>query len=154
MSRKHWTMLTVLGVAATVAGVFLIVKTSPASATSTVIVYKSPTCGCCTKWVQYMRRRGYRVETHDVREMGAVKGENGIPGTLQSCHTAVVDGYVVEGHVPADVIEQLLAERPPAVGIAVPGMPEGSPGMEGTRWERYDVLLFDRAGGTRVYAQR
>ena len=84
MSKKHWTVLAVLGVAATVAGTFLIVNTSPASATPTVTVYKSPTCGCCTKWAQYMRRRGYRVETHDVREMGVVKGENGIPGTLQS----------------------------------------------------------------------
>lgn len=123
-------------------------------AAPTVVVYKSPTCGCCNKWVDHMREHGFEVETHDTRDMGRVKAMVGVPGALSSCHTAIVDGYVVEGHVPADVVRRMLEERPEAVGITVPGMPMGSPGMEGPYTERYDILTFDEAGRTRVYESR
>ena len=119
-----------------------------------VTVYKSATCGCCTEWVAHLRRHGFPVKTEDVAELQPVKARYGVPAELQSCHTALVAGYVVEGHVPAGLIERLLRERPKVIGLAVPGMPAGSPGMEvpGARAERYQVLAFDRSGKTRVFA--
>lgn len=124
------------------------------SDTLTVTVDKTPTCGCCRAWVDDLRARGFRVEAVDRDDLTMVKAANGVPGELQSCHTATVGGYVVEGHVPAGDIRRLLAERPAVAGIAVPGMPVGSPGMEvpGTPAERYDVLSFDRAGAIRTFA--
>jgi hypothetical protein len=121
-----------------------------------VIVYKSPTCGCCAEWVAHLRRHGFRAKTEDLTDLRPVKTRHGVPAELQSCHTALVGGYVVEGHVPADLIERLLRERPRIAGLAVPGMPVGSPGMEvpGGRAERYQVLTFDRAGKTGVFATR
>lgn len=117
-------------------------------------VYKSPTCGCCQKWVEHMEANGFRVEVKDMHDVSPVKDEHGLPSSLRSCHTGVVDGYVVEGHVPADVVVKLLRERPQVAGIAVPGMPMGSPGMEGPYTDNYDVLTFDGAGKTTVYAKR
>ena len=106
--------------------------------------------------MDHLRKSGFTVEARDVTDLKAVKRKHGVPATLESCHTGLVDGYVVEGHVPADVIDQLLRERPKVVGLAVPGMPVGSPGMEapGQRAERYDVIAFDASGGTRVFARR
>lgn len=119
-----------------------------------VVVYKSPTCGCCDGWVTHMRAAGFRVVSRDTSDVGAVKRRLGVLPTLQSCHTAIIGGYVVEGHVPADAITRLLAERPAIVGIAVPGMPAGSPGMESaTPFEHYDVIAFDAAGRTSVFAR-
>jgi hypothetical protein len=108
-----------------------------------VTVYKSPTCGCCSAWAEHMEAAGFPVETVDVADLGAVKAEHGIPPQYGSCHTATVGGYAVEGHVPAEDVKRLLAERPAAAGLAVPGMPIGSPGMEtpGRPAEAYDVLL-------------
>lgn len=120
----------------------------------TVTVYKTPTCGCCAKWVEHLTASGYKVVVHDMENVDPVKREHGVPGHLQSCHTALVGGYVVEGHVPADVIRKLVSERPKVAGIAVPGMPMGSPGMEGPYTERYDVIAFEENGKTRVYARR
>ncbi len=117
-------------------------------------VYKTPQCGCCKAWVQHLSRNGFQVQSMDMPDLALVKQKYGVKPALEACHTAVVNGYVVEGHVPADVIKKLLKERPAIVGIAVPGMPAGSPGMEGAMKERYDVLTFDRAGRTRVYASR
>ena len=127
-----------------------------AAALPEVVVYKSPTCGCCTEWVAHLRRHGFPVRSEDVAELQPVKARHGVPEELQSCHTALVGGYVVEGHVPADLVERLLRERPKVAGIAVPGMPVGSPGMEvpGARAERYRVLTFDRGGRTGVFATR
>jgi hypothetical protein len=118
-------------------------------------VYRSPSCGCCSDWVDYVEQHGYHVEVQDVQNPALVKAEHGIPLPLQSCHTAVIDGYVIEGHVPVDSIERLLAERPAVVGIAVPGMPIGSPGMEvaGTAPEPFEVVTFDAAGATTVFAR-
>ena len=118
-----------------------------------VVVYKSPTCGCCELWVRHMRRFGFQVDAHDVQDLGAAKAEAGIPYGLGSCHTARVGKYFIEGHVPADDVKRLLFEKPAARGLTVPGMPIGSPGMEqGDRREPYDVLLVAKDGTTTVYA--
>ncbi len=119
-----------------------------------VTVYKSPTCGCCKQWVRHMQASGFSVKAHDVADIVQNKTANGVPRTLGSCHTANVGGYVIEGHVPASDIKRLLKERPPVRGLAVPGMPVGSPGMEqGGHKDRYDVLTFDARGNTSVYAR-
>ncbi len=120
-----------------------------------VTTYKSPTCGCCSEWVEHMEGAGFVVEAHDVSDLAAVKQEQQVPGELQSCHTAIVDGYVIEGHVPADDVKRLLAERPEGLGLSVPGMPMGSPGMDfGDDKEPYDVLLIDAQGGARTFSSR
>lgn len=120
-----------------------------------VTVYKDPNCGCCHKWVDHMKANGFKVVAHDTSDMDAVKKSFGVPSDLQSCHTGVVGGYAFEGHVPADVIRKLLAEKPKDIrGVAVPGMPQGSPGMETGRVDHYDIIAFDRAGKTKVYARR
>ena len=116
-----------------------------------VEVWKSPTCGCCGAWIEHMQAAGFEVRVHDVGN-AAARARAGLPGRLGSCHTAMVDGYVVEGHVPADDVRRLLAERPKALGLAVPGMPIGSPGMEqGSRRDPYEVLLVSADGSTSVW---
>ena len=118
-------------------------------------VYKSPYCGCCSLWVDHMREAGFVVETENTMELNAVKAEAGLPPQLQSCHTALVGDYVFEGHIPAEVIARFLSEAPDARGLAVPGMPVGSPGMEvGNRVDPYDIILFDAEGKTSVYESR
>lgn len=120
-----------------------------------MVVYKTPTCGCCRAWVEHVQQAGFEVEVHDMPDVAPIKTEHGLPQHLGSCHTAIVDGYVVEGHVPADVIRRLLAERPQVAGIAVPGMPAGSPGMEmGGRKDPYDIIAFARNGTVSVYETR
>ena len=116
--------------------------------------YKSPTCGCCAKWVEHLRKAGFAVTVKDVPNVGEVKAANGVPPELASCHTALVGGYVIEGHVPADVIQRLLKEKPAVAGIAVAGMPMGSPGMEGSYADHYDIVAFEKSGKQRVYASR
>jgi hypothetical protein len=127
---------------------------APAAKPIAIKVYKTPQCGCCKAWVQHLSKNGFQVEAMDMPDLALVKQKYGVKPALEACHTAIVNGYVVEGHVPADVIKKLLRERPAVVGIAVPGMPAGSPGMEGAMKERYDVLTFDRAGRSRVYAKK
>jgi len=117
-----------------------------------VQVYKSPTCGCCETWVEHLRAEGFTVRTNDVADVTPIKLENGVAPELSACHTAFVGGYVVEGHVPASDIRRLLAERPAVAGLAVPGMPVGSPGMEGPRPVPYEVLSFG-ARGVRVFSK-
>lgn len=109
-----------------------------------ITVYKSPTCGCCTQWVEHLRRHGFSVDIVDREDQPAVKAEFGVPQDLEACHTAIMGDYVIEGHVPAADIRRLQQEKPAARGLAVPGMPMGSPGMEqdGMR-ERFAVVLFD-----------
>jgi hypothetical protein len=119
-----------------------------------VTVYKSATCGCCKEWVKHLEANGFSVKALDVPDLVPYKTANGVPITLGSCHTAKVGGYVIEGHVPASDIKRLLKERPAVSGLAVPGMPIGSPGMEqGNHKERYEVLTFDKQGKTSVYAR-
>lgn len=123
-----------------------------------VTVYKSASCGCCADWVEHMREAGFEVEARDVpdADLPAIKAEHGVGLSHQSCHTAVVGDYVVEGHVPADLVRRMLEEQPDIAGLAVPGMPLGSPGMEvpdGTT-QAYDVIAFTDDGEQRVYASR
>ena len=117
-----------------------------------VAVFKSPTCGCCAKWVEHLRANGFAPTATNVDDINAVKTRHNVPKSVQSCHTALVGGYVIEGHVPASDIKRLLKERPAISGLAVAGMPVGSPGMEGATPQPYDVLSFDKQGKTRVYA--
>lgn len=124
---------------------------SQESDAQTITVYKSPTCGCCKKWIAHLEANGFQVDAHDTYDMGSVKRANGISEPFASCHTALVDGYVIEGHVPASAIHRLLKEKPVAAGLSVPGMPMGSPGMEGPRKDSYNVLLFNRAGDSAIY---
>jgi hypothetical protein len=119
-----------------------------------VTVYKAPWCGCCSKWVDHLHENGFAVVTHEATDATRLKLRQNIGWELGSCHTAIVDGYVIEGHVPADVIKRFLEERPPVVGLTVPGMPLGSPGMEGAYKQPYEILTFDRDGKTEVYAKR
>lgn len=114
-------------------------------------VYKSPTCGCCAKWVTHMEEAGFKVSVQDEVDMARVKRRTGVPVELSSCHTTVVGDYVIEGHVPARVVRAFLDEAPEVLGIAVPGMPIGSPGMEGPNPRPYDVLAFDRDGNRGVF---
>lgn len=119
---------------------------------SKITVYKSPWCGCCGNWVKHMKANGFSVVTKEVEDMDRIKKALGVPEPFQSCHTAVTEGYVIEGHVPAQDLTRLLAEKPKARGLAVPGMPSGSPGMEGGEAEKYDVLLFRSDGAAALYA--
>lgn len=125
----------------------------PASAADTVDVYKSPYCGCCGKWVEHLRQAGFDVRTHDVNDVPAARQRLGMPERLGSCHTAKVAGYVVEGHVPAADIQRLIKEKPQALGLAVPSMPPGSPGMESPKPVPYNTLLVQAGGATTVFAK-
>ncbi len=119
-----------------------------------VEVHKSPTCGCCGAWVEHMQAAGFEVRVHEVENTAVARKRHGMPDKFGSCHTAVVAGYVVEGHVPAAEVKRLLSLRPRAIGLAVPGMPVGSPGMEmGSRVDPYAVLLVDPAGRESVFAR-
>jgi len=120
--------------------------------TPTITVYKDPGCGCCKNWIEHLIKHGYRVDAKDTPGMTEVKRTLGVPDRLSACHTAVVNGYLIEGHVPASDIARLLREKPKVAGLAVPGMPMGSPGMEGPRAQHYQVLSFDKAGKTKVFA--
>jgi len=124
-----------------------------AAGATEVEVYKSPSCGCCKNWVQHMRENGFTVKTHEVNDVTPYKIKGGVPPTLASCHTAVVDGYVIEGHVPAQDIKRLLKEHPRVQGLAAPGMPASAPGMDQSSNQPYDVLSFDKAGKISVYAR-
>lgn len=117
-----------------------------------VLVYKSPTCGCCNGWVDHMEAAGFAVDARNTTDLMTVKRDGGVPPQMSSCHTAIIDGYVVEGHVPAEQVKELLAARPSIAGIAVPGMPVGSPGMEGPNARPYQVLSFTHSGEAQVFA--
>ncbi len=128
----------------------------PAVAGPAITVYKSATCGCCALWVKHLEEAGFDVTVRETEALQAIKAEHGVGDHLASCHTALIDGYVVEGHVPADDIRSMLASRPDIAGLAVPGMIIGTPGMEiaGQPAQPYQVLAFDREGRTTVYANR
>ncbi len=157
MAMNRRMFLTAMGASFAIGGTAIAVRGAigVASAAATeVVVWKSPSCGCCEGWVQHMRAAGYALTVHDVDDVDPIKARLGVPATMQSCHTALVDGYVLEGHVPADSVARLLRERPAAKGLAVPGMPQGSPGMETGVKEPYAVVLFGAPGGASVYEQR
>lgn len=115
------------------------------------VVFKTEGCGCCNGWVEHLQAAGFDVDARNVRDLMSVKLDAGVPADLSSCHTALIDGYVVEGHVPAYVVRKLLDERPEVTGITVPGMPVGSPGMEGQNAKPYEVIAFDGQGGRTVF---
>lgn len=119
-----------------------------------LLVYKDPGCGCCEKWVGIMRSSGFVVSVRDTTDMDPIKRRYHVSPALASCHTALVEGYVIEGHVPADLVHKLLREKPKVSGLTVPGMVTGSPGMEGPNPQSYQVLSFDASGKTAVYAKR
>ena len=120
-----------------------------------VEVFKTPTCGCCSKWVEHMRANGFIVRTTDLNDLTEIKKSRGVPDQVQSCHTAVVSGYVVEGHVPAADVHRMLKEKPAIAGLAVGGMPAGSPGMDypGMTPQPFNVTSFDKSGALRVFAK-
>lgn len=130
----------------------LLLAYTPAAA-ATIEVIKTASCGCCAKWAEHLRKEGLTVKVTEVQDVTPTARALGVPDELRSCHTAKIDGYVVEGHVPAADIKRLLRERPKAAGIAVPGMPAGSPGMEGASKKRYSTIIFDRSGKKRIFAQ-
>jgi hypothetical protein len=119
-----------------------------------ITVYKTAQCGCCRSWVDHLRAHGFEVTAHDVADMGAVKKKLGVPDALTSCHTGVIGSYVIEGHVPAGDIRKLMASKAKVAGLAVPGMPVGSPGMEMPDMpaDKYDVIAYTKAGKRRVFA--
>jgi hypothetical protein len=150
-SRQNSGMMTAL--AAFFALTTALATGTGAAQSADVVVYKSPSCGCCKHWVTHMRRNGHSVKTQDLDDLDVIKKMSGVPEPFQSCHTAMVDGYIIEGHVPAKDVERLLKDRPKARGLAVPGMVAGSPGMEQGEPERYNVLLFQPDGSSSVYAR-
>jgi len=155
LARKSWRRL-VLGTVCAALGAVAGLSAAPAPPGPQITVYKSPTCGCCKKWVEHLQAAGFQVTARDTSDLDAVMIRYAVPHDLGACHTAVVQGYVIEGHAPADLIARLLKERPKVAGLAVPGMPPASPGMDVSSpgAGRYDVLTFDRAGHTAVYATR
>ena len=127
--------------------------TESAATEKEMTVYRSPTCGCCGKWIEHAKQNHFVIKDIVSDDMQAIKQKLGVPEKLASCHTVIVDGYVIEGHVPAADIEKLLQTKPEVVGIAAPGMPMGSPGMEmGGRQDDYDVISFDKAGNAQVFS--
>jgi hypothetical protein len=153
MRRTIPLALTLSGLLAATAPAWSSDTTTPSHA-GAMTVYKSPSCGCCGAWIDHMRAAGYTVEAKNTDAMDMVKTLMGVPGDMASCHTATIDGYVIEGHVPADAVTKLLAERPQATGLAVPGMPVGSPGMEmDGQSEPYAAMLFNRDGSARTFQE-
>ncbi len=125
----------------------LIMPTSSAFAqTPAILVHKDPNCGCCAGWVRHLKDAGFAVTVEETADLQVVRRRLGVPADLAACHTAEIAGYVIEGHVPALAVRQLLEKRPAAIGLAVPGMPAGSPGMEGGASQKYDVVIFGATG--------
>ncbi|MBP6534281.1 MAG: DUF411 domain-containing protein [Arenimonas sp.] len=118
-----------------------------------ISVYKNQYCGCCHEWIKHLQKHGFKVSANDVPDTAPVRAKLGMPAELGSCHTATIGGYLIEGHVPAADIQRLLKEKPKAVGLAVPGMPAGSPGMESANPEPYNTLLVLKDGSTKVFAK-
>lgn len=143
-----WTRRTfiaqIIGGAAMLRAGHALADTRPA-----ITVWKDPNCGCCDAWVEHLRRNGFTSTVIVTRDVKAIKMQRGVPAELASCHTAEIAGYTIEGHVPARAILRLLAEKPMGRGLAVPGMPIGSPGMEGGKPETYDVMLFGNGAPSR-----
>ena len=156
LNRRDWMVRAAGMVCGGTALAALLPGLSAAASKPTAItVYKDPSCGCCSKWVTHLQANGFAPQVHDRSDMDSLKDSLGVPTTLRSCHTAVAGKYVIEGHVPASDLKKLLAAAPPkTLGLAVPDMPAGSPGMEmGGRVDRYDVIAFAADGTTRQFAR-
>lgn len=154
--KVPWLLLTTV-VAAAALVALLIWPSAPKAdpKVADIVVYKTATCGCCAKWVEHLQDAGFAVRVVNVRDTRSIQSRVGVPPRLGSCHTAVAGDYWVEGHVPADLIQKLLAEKPEGIlGISVPGMPPGTPGMEGPYAVKYDIVAHDSSGRTSLYATR
>lgn len=148
LSKKFRTALMALASSA------FILLSSAAAANPEIEIFKSPSCGCCTKWADYLKDNGFDVKLKETENLNPIKMNARIPAGKGSCHTAFIDGYVIEGHVPAEDIKRLIEEKPDAQGLTVPGMPIGSPGMEmGARKDAYQVLIFQKDGSTEVFSE-
>jgi hypothetical protein len=153
---RNKTFGAVVGALAIAGATLVLAQPKPVSSRTPIVVYKTPTCGCCALWVEHMRSNGFQPEVHDVSaaQVRAMSQSAGLSEEGTSCHTAKVGNYIVEGHVPAADVQRMLKEKPAIAGIAAPGMPMGSPGMEqGGRKEAYDVISFTKAGKTAVFAK-
>ena len=149
------TFAALVGALAMASAAFVAAQPKPVSSRTPIVVYKTPTCGCCAMWVEHMRQNGFQPEVHDVSaaQVRAVSKAAGLSDEGSSCHTAKVGNFIVEGHVPAADVQRMLKEKPAIAGIAAPGMPIGSPGMEmGGRTQRYDVVAFTKDGKTKVFS--
>jgi len=150
-------MLSRRGFVAGVAGLFIAGRRAggAAAAPTEITVYKSRSCGCCAKWVDHLTSQGFKPLVHDEEDMDRMKDELGVPKAVRSCHTALAGGYLIEGHVPAGDIRKLLSDRPKAAGLAVPGMPAGTPGMaeSDSAVGGFEVLAFQADGSTRSFAR-
>lgn len=140
---RSLTRRTALGI---VVSALVVPSVSSFAQTPAVLVHKNPNCSCCAGWVRHLKDAGFAVTVEETADLQPVRKRLGVPADLAACHTAEVDGYVLEGHVPAAAVRRLLEERPTAIGLAVPGMPAESPGMEGGVPQRYDVVLFGATG--------
>lgn len=157
LSRRAWLGIALGGAATALIGERWWRNANPgviAADETPITVYASPSCSCCHKWVSHLEQNGFHVTLEKVVDVTPIKRQFGVPDSLWSCHTAMVHAYAIEGHVPADLIQRVTRERPEIAGLAVPGMPSGSPGMEGPRKDRYEVIAFARDGATRTYAVR
>ncbi len=150
MHRREF-MKTAFGASAVLIGSPALLRAWNAPAKMTV--YKSPSCGCCAEWVSYMKEHDFDVTVVDLNDLSKIKSSWGVPPKLESCHTAMVGTYVIEGHVPADLVRKMLTGKPKIVGLAVPGMPVDAPGMGGGNTP-YEVISWTKAGKTAVYAKR
>ncbi len=154
MERREFVG-TMLGAGALAAVAPRALRAEMGSAPIAMTVYKSPTCGCCKEWIKHMEANGFTAKVVDMDDLASIKKNAGVPDQLQSCHTALIGAYVAEGHVPADLVKKMLAEKPAILGLAVAGMVAGSPGMEqGSTKLPYDVIAFAKGGKTSVYAKR
>lgn len=157
LSRRQWIGVALGGAAAALVGERWWRTANPnviAAGATPITVYASPSCSCCHRWIGNLRENEFHVTVESLADVTPVKRKLGVPESLWSCHTGMVEGYAVEGHVPPEVIQNMLAERPAIAGVSVPGMPSGAPGMEGPVKDRYDVMAFTRSGDARVYAVR
>ena len=152
ISRRDWIASAIVAVGAgTIGRSAMAMRAAPAIG---ILVYASPSCGCCRAWMDYLERNGFTVARQFVDDVTPIKKKRNIPEKLWSCHTAIVGGYTIEGHVPADLIHTVLAKKPALAGLAAPGMPNGAPGMEGPVKDRYDVIAFTSEGKTSIFASR
>ena len=149
-ARRH--TLLALGAVIAIGGGATLLITSTAAMAEEVVVYKDPSCECCGRWTSHMRQNGFTVVVNNVEDMDPIKRDAGIPESMESCHTAYVGGYLIEGHVPASDIKRVLSERLAIKGLAVPGMPSSAPGMDSPEGESYVVFAFDAEGSTSVFA--
>ena len=154
MTTRSFLRVASLAGLAALASAYAPASHHAAHGATTITVYKDANCGCCKSWIEHLRKHSFTVIARDTNDLSGIKRTARVPERLGSCHTGIVNGYVVEGHVPAADIQRMLDEKPKIAGIAVPGMPVGSPGMEvGARKDPYEVIAFSRDGSTKVFAK-